>query len=253
MNKNFRTVIFVAAAVMAVVLVFFAVNSIVGADYEKASKKTSALKSYETAITTIVTVSDGEHVKTSFIDQMVSVYNKGKKDMRYKVETKATSTDVSSGKVAEENNSYVYYDGSYYYDYPGVKYKSAATPETAKSNIENLVNVITFPLDKMYDITEEKENGETVYSYVVDYADVSAYVAATLQSATSLLEGVSLSIADVSAEATVKKGYVTERGLYVVYEGAEGEYISLEMNTKLNNTDAEVPVPDKTKYADYTK
>ena len=117
--------------------------------YKEAYENTDKLKSYTMEISTIATMTDSEGTKQSVVDQVVKVQNKGKNSMIYSVESKANSYDSLSGETVNEENGYIYCNGFYYYDYPGVKYKGPADFEAANLNITNLSRVISFPFEKI--------------------------------------------------------------------------------------------------------
>lgn len=239
-------VLLIAAVIVGVVLLNMP------KDYQSAYEKTNALTSYEMDITTIVTIEDENDTKQSVIEQSVKVYNKGKSSMRYNVSTHASSTEFSSGSVVEEDSSYMYHNGKYYQSYPGVKYKNAADSMAALENITALTNIITFAPDKMYNVTKEANDGKVVYEYGVDYADTSAYVKSTLENAVGVFDEGNFKLDSMWASATVEKDYVTERDFGIVYADGEEKSVTVEIYTKLVDTDASVEIPDESKYVSIT-
>lgn len=216
-------------------------------DYDKANEKTADMTDYRMTISTIVTIEDATDIRQSAINQNVSVNNKGKSDMIYSVQTSATSTDVTAGKVVTEENSYIFYNNSYYYTYPGVRYKSATAFDMALANIENLSNVITFSEDEMINPERESADGGNVATFLVNYEDTSAFVKAILENAAANFDGVTFSPEDIGASCTVKDGAVTARELYICYAAATGERITVEIYVDYESAEA-VEVPDESKY-----
>ncbi len=217
------------------------------ADYNAAEEKTQSMTDYTMNISTIITIEGNGGIKQSAIEQVVRVNNKGKKTMIYDVETKATSTDVATGEIVEEINSYMYSSDSYYYAYPGVRYKSAVDFDMALSNIESLTDVITFSEDEMIDVQREKEDGEEVLQYQVNYADTSPFVKGVLENAAATFDGLSFSPSEVGASAVIADNKVKGRELYIVYGAETGEKISVEIYTEYTEPE-KLEKPDESKY-----
>ncbi|MGM9551091.1 MAG: hypothetical protein ACI3XA_02435 [Clostridia bacterium] len=244
-----KRIISVALILIIAVMAIEVVSNFRTLDYEKAYEKTEKMDSFEAVMSTIVTITEGSDTKQSVIDQTIKVKNRNKKNMIYSVYAKSTSTDSTTSEVVEDVSEYIYYKDNYYIAMPGVKYKSYCGYDAAKSNINNLVNAVTFPYEKMYNVRKYKEKGKMHYEYDVEYSDVSNHVLSALQSAVSGFEGVNFKVSEVIAEAAVDKKYVTERSLWVVYESDEGIEISLEITVQIKNTKVKLDAPDESKYA----
>lgn len=217
-----------------------------GEAYVEAYNKTNALKQYEIQTSMIVSVDDGE-VKQTAIDQVIRA-NHGDSGLIYKVDSVATSTNVTDGKVYSEESSYTYYNKKYYYSLPGVSYTSDITEDKAKHNLDNFINMISFPYDKMNVYEKEETDGTTVYHYTVDYEDVSDYVKAVCESGVNVIgEGNFKRTAEASA--TVKDGYVTQRTMYIECVNENEDTVVIEFVTELCDTKAEIAIPDANKYA----
>lgn len=216
-------------------------------DYNVAEENNRSMTDYTMNISTIITIEGNGGIKQSAIEQVVRVNNKGKKAMIYCVETTAASTDVATGEVVEEINSYTYSSDSYYYSYPGVRYKSAVDFDMALSNIENLTDVITFSEDEMINAQWEKEDGEEVLQYQVNYADTSPFVKGVLENAAATFDGLSFSPSEVGASAVIADNKVKSRELYIVYGAETGEKISVEIYTEYKEPE-KLEKPDESKY-----
>lgn len=237
--------IFIVLAVIVILAIRFMGG---GADYDKANEEAKSLKSYRETISTVVTIEDNGNVRQSAVDQIVDVANKGKKSMIYNVATTATSTDMATGEVKTEENSYMFYNNNYYYSYPGVRYKSPVAHDMALSNINNLTDVITFSSDEMINTYTEEADGDTVFYYQVNYENVSAFVKGVLENAIASFEGVNFSPVDMNASATVREGAVCARDLYVEYASQSGQKVTVEIYTELTGDVPEIEKPDESKY-----
>lgn len=235
--KKFKLI----SALLAVLMLFSACN-----------KAEDEMTDYVMNISTFITIDGGDDTKQSAIEQTVRVNNKGSEDMLYEVKTTATSTDVLTGKVVSEENSYIYYDNNYYYTYPGVRYKSPADYKLALENIENLTRVITFSENDMVNAEWTEVNGEEKVSYQVEYEDVSPFVKGVLENAAATFEGVSFSMTELSASATFKGDVATSRDMFICYEGNSGETISVEIYTSYGEAEV-LEVPDESKYVNIIK
>ena len=252
--KKFKIskVLLIIIVLMCIAALIFASNirshdKLQDMDYDKANEITKGFESYyDMTIDTILTLEDGESVKQNAISQNVEFDS----DI-YKVSTEATTTDVTTGAVSKQENSYMYYLGNYYYDYPGVKYTSPIGHDEAMANIENLTNIISFDYSDMVNLTKEydDENEYIVFNFTVGYDSVSDYVKSLLQSAAHTFENVNFKPVEISASATVNKASIVEkRELYVEYQGDDGERIVIEIYTSLSNDKPKLEVPDASKY-----
>lgn len=230
--------------VFALVLMLSACRN---SDYDAANKKTQSMTDYTMKISTIITIEDNENIKQSIINQVLRVNAKGEAGMLYDVKTTATSTDMLTGEAVSEENSYMFYENSYYYTYPGVRYKSAAEYDMALSNIENLTDVISFSENKMLNVEWEEGDGESVINYQVNYADASPFVKSVLENAIATFEGLEFSPKDMSASARLKDNAVTGRELYICYEAMTGERVTIEIYTEYDNAET-IEKPDESKY-----
>lgn len=217
-----------------------------GYDYEKAYGKTEKLASYETEITTIVTLK-GESLMQTEVVQTAQVYRKGSDDMRYRVATESFSVDENGRCEAESSSEYTYYDGNYYISMPGVKYYSPIDFDNALKNITDLTGLITFPYDKMYNVEKEKSKNGMVYDFDVEGEDLSEHVLSLLQSAADTFGEELFKPENIKASATEKGGYVTNRSFSAEYS-ADGKEFTVEIYTKLVKKRTRVAVPDKEKY-----
>jgi hypothetical protein len=239
-----KKTILILTAVLTVPVLSSCSNS-----YEKAYKKTEALSSYETEITTTVTLNDDEETKTTDVVQHVSVYNEGKKNMRYRVKTTSSSINENGDSEAETESEYTYYNGKYYISMPGVKYTSQIDIDGAVKNIENLTDIISLPYDKMYNVEESKKDGKTVYKYDVEGEDISDYILSLLQSAADSIGDKTFKATSISATATVESSYVTERTFTADY-AADGALFTVEVKMSLTSESADVEIPNVSEYAD---
>ncbi len=234
-------------AILAVALVAVIIMTIGKTDYEKAYKKTESLTAFEINMTTTVNMTEGNINRESVIEQVVSVENFNKSNMKYKVSAQSTSTD-ENGKNVGEVSEYIYYDEDYYLSLPGIKYKSFCGFDRAMTNIDDLVHSVSFPYDKMYNTEKYKEDGKVYYKYDVEYEDVSNHVKTALQSAINNYQGETFSVKETEAGAVVENGLVTEKSLWVVYESNSGIKISLKVVSSLEKTSCSVETPDISKY-----
>ncbi len=249
------TIISVVFIILCIVYIIFAgdiitYRNIRNVDYDEANEITKSFDGYGMNISTIVTIDDGENTKQNAIDQTIGVVDKKRSNMLYRIETTSTVTDVSAGTTSSEENSYMYYANEYYYDYPGVKYRSGVEHEKAVANIENLLNIISFDYDDMVSVTKEydADNQYVTFNFTVSYDAVSDYVKSLLASAVNTFEDVTFSPVEVSASAKVNKaGFVEEREMYVEYASQNGERIVLEIYTSLTSTPKLTP-PVKSEY-----
>lgn len=237
-----KLILIVGVFVMTVAL------SSCGYNYEKAYEKTEALSSYEMEVSTIVTVNTPDSVKQTEVTQTIEVYKEGDAKMRYMVKTESASINEDGHREAESVSEYTYYDGKYYISMPGVKYASGTDFDSALKNITDLTGLISLPYEKMYNVDSCKVDGKMVYSYDVDGEDISEHVLSLLQSAADSVGEVGFAAKNISASASVKGGYVTDRAFEANYE-AEDISFTVEIYTKLVNKRARVNVPDASKYA----
>lgn len=222
-------------------------------DYSKANEKTDSLDEYGMTINTITTIDDNRSAKQNAIDQTIGVKGIKKESLLYKVETVATTSDLKTGNVTASENAYTYWNNAYFYDYPGVKYKSGVEKEAALKNIRSLMNVISFEEEDMISLAKEYEDEYVIYTFEVEYEAVSDYVKILLQSAVNNFENVNFKPSIVTAMAKVNKAeIITDRELYVEYEGETGERIVLEIYTSLLEDIPKLEVPDAGKYANIT-
>lgn len=242
----------VVAVVIAILIIIGVVVKNMPENYSAAYEKTNALESYNVSISTIVSIKDGEGEKQSCIDQTLRVENKGKKNMRYEVTTDATSTDMVTGQITSQTNTYLYNNEKYYYTYPGVRYKSPTGLDAATDNIKNLTNVIAFSPEQMKNVKTSNTKDGTVYEYGVDFAATSAYIKSTIENAIYLFEDGNFKLDTVGAAAVVSDGYVTEREFYVTYVAEGGKSVTVEVYTSLVNTHETVAPPDEREFADIT-
>lgn len=219
-----------------------------GYDYEKAYDKTKALSSYEMEVSTIVTVNNSGAVRQTAVSQNIEAYKIGDDSMRYTVRTKSTSVDEGGREDSSTVSEYTYCDGNYYIAMPGVKYVSRTDFDSALKNITDLTDIISLPYEKMYNTESDKADGEMVYKYDVEGEDISEYVLSLLQSAADSVEGETFKAENISASATVKGGYVTERAFTANYSSG-GASFSVEVYTVLTNKRSRVDKPDESKYA----
>lgn len=235
-------------------IIFFGIFAMIGVlsscgyDYERAYDKTRALSSYEMEINSIVTVNAWGSFRQTAVQQNIEVYKIGEDAMRYAVRTKSKSVDGDGNTEAESDSEYIYCDGDYYISMPGVKYISKTDFDSALKNINDLTNIISLPYEKMYNPESEKRDGKMVYRYDVEGEDISEHILSLMQSAADSVEGASFKAEDISAEATVKGGYVTERAFTANYASEEASF-SIEVYTNLTNKRSRVNKPDASKYA----
>ncbi len=207
----------------------------------------SDLTDYSMTISTFVTLEGKEDVKQSAIEQTVRVNSRGEEDMLYDVKTVATSTDMTTGDIVSEENSYMFYNDCYYYTYPGVRYKSPTKYDMALENIENLTDVITFEERDMLNAEwTESDEGERV-EYQVDYKDTSPFVRGVLENAAATFDGLEFSPKDMSAAAIYEEDKVVARELFVCYEAMTGERIAVEIYVDYKNAEI-LEKPDEDKY-----
>ncbi|MBQ6794701.1 MAG: hypothetical protein IJO83_00990 [Clostridia bacterium] len=228
-------------ALLAVLMLFTACN-----------KAEDEMTDYVMNISTFITIDGGGDTKQSAIEQTLKVNNKGSEDMLYLVETTATSTDMLSGKVVSEENSYIYYDNTYYYTYPGVRYKSPADYKLALDNIENLTRVITFSEKEMVNAEWTESGEEKRVDYQVEYEDASPFVKGILENAAATFDGVKFSMTELSASATFKEDEATSREMFICYDGDNGETISVEIYTSYGEAEV-LEAPDESKYVNIIK
>ncbi len=210
--------------------------------YEKAYNKTNGLSDYTMSIVTNVTVTDGEKEETQ---STVQLLEKGKADDGeeiYKVNTDEYSPDGTSSE-----SGYTYYNGNYYISMPGIKYYLPTDGETAKKTVDDLTNIIAFPYDKMYNVSEK--GGE--YSYQVEGADVSQYVWSLLQTAADSFGEETFKAENISGKAVLEDGYVKVRSFEAVYTSSDGsKSFRVDIDTTLTDTSA---TPEKPKAEEYAK
>ncbi len=259
MKKKINPMFLVTLGVLAVVVIIVIILSMPKKQaptqniepYVAAYTKTNALKQYQMQASMIISLDDGTGVKQTAIDQTILADNQAS-GLIYKVESVATTTLVADGKVNSEESSYTYYDEKYYYNLPGVRYTSDVTEAQAQQNLNNFINMIAFPYDKMQVFEKEEADGVTVYNYTVDYSHVSDYVKAVCESGVNAIgEGNFKRTAEASA--TVKDGYVTQRTMYIACENEKGNRVVIEFVTELCDTKAQIQIPDATKYANITE
>ncbi|MBQ8002068.1 MAG: hypothetical protein IJ297_01345 [Clostridia bacterium] len=200
-------------------------------------------------ISTIVTITEGESIKQNAIDQTIGIKGLNKGNLIYKVETNATTTDSETNSHSTAENAYIYWNNTYFYNYPGVKYQSPIEKDAAERNIRNLMNIISFDKEEMVDLSKEYEDEHAIFTFSVGYESVSDYVKSLLQSAANNFESVNFKPVDATAIAKVNKAeIIIERELYVEYKGENGERIVLEIYTELTST-PEIEVPNSKEYA----
>lgn len=237
-------ILIAAGAIVIIALAVLALGMIKGSDYSSAYERTKNLKNYTMNISTVVNLENNGNIKQTVIDQTVRVKNKGSDKMIYQVETLSTSTDAATGKVVSEENSYIYKNEKYYYSYPGVKYFGTAEKDKALSNVENISDVISFPYDKMYNVTED--DGE--YSFQVENADISQHVNAMIDFAVGQFENVNFTFDGINVTATVKDKYITDRSFLLNYTSGEGQKITIEVYTTLLDKNPAIEDVDESKY-----
>ncbi|MBQ3110933.1 MAG: hypothetical protein IJC69_07315 [Clostridia bacterium] len=221
-------------------------NKLKNMDYDKANEITKGFKSYAMTIDTILTLDGKDGKKQNAMTQKIEL-----DDSIYKVSTEVTTTDVTNGAVSMQENSYMYHLNNYYYDYPGVKYKSPITKAEAMANLTNLANIISFDYSQMADLTKEYDdkNKCVTFHFTIGYEDVSEHVKTLLQSAAQTFKGVNFKPVDIFASATVNDAkIVTERDLYIEYEGDGGESIVIEIYTSLAESSPHLTAPNDSEY-----
>ncbi len=212
-----------------------------------ACQSSESMKAYTMTISTFITIEGNAGMKQSAIEQTVRVNGRGEDNMIYDVKTASTSTDVQTGEIVSEENSYMFYNNSYYYTYPGVRYKSATEYDMALANIENLTNVITFSEREMLNAEWTENDDSKTVEYQVNYADTSPYVKGVLENAAATFDGLEFSPAGMSASTTYLNNTAVSRELFIGYEAMTGESISVEIY--VDYKDAEVlEKPDESKY-----
>lgn len=240
-----RSIIIIACALLVVIGAVFMMNKAGG--YNSAYEKTNKLKNFQMTLDTIVTISDSENLLQRTTEQTLDVEGRGSDKLIYEINTVASMTNSETGSYATEESSMIYYDSFAYQNLAGLKYCVNVTEKTGEENLENFINTIAFPFEKMKNVEEEKENGGILYTYTVDFEDVSDNVKGSLQEAINDAGGT-FKADSMVATAFVKDGYVKERSLCVTYINESSVTVSVEIYAELTQTSAKVAKPDKSEY-----
>ncbi len=243
-NKT-KLVIISLVAVLSVIGIVFLINE--KTPFEKAQTNTDSLESMEMSIVTLVTTRDETAELEEKTDQTLKVEGRGTKDVKYEISTVASRMDTLSNHTVSQESSMIYHKATAYQKFPNYSYAQAVDEKTGEENLENVINIISVPYDKMVDATRRKEGDETVYTYKIEWADVSEAVKETLTNAIENT-GLSFSMDNIEATATVKDDFVIKKSLRVVYISSDGTEITLEIKTELKNKEAKVRVPEEGEY-----
>lgn len=218
--------------------------------YTAAMAKNNELGSTDMGMVMKMSMTAGEESMDMTMNMDMKADGFGSDDMRCLI----TSTTEAEGESVEMT---MFYTGGYYYmDMMGQKLKYAMDAADMEAQAESQADGMDLDIAWMSEITMEEQGDNKVIKYVGDPEKMYDYVQQTLASSGTSLDGMELTVNEISGEYVINpEGYWTDGTMLMDLElSMEGQSAQMVMDMEMTyNNPGEAPVFEMPSTDGYTE